>query len=228
MASIGSQAKIAELVRAYDEVGIPMKFTPSQAKLLVSTWKRLAEGTPATPSDIAALAVEAGMTADEANDFLVWMSEKNDDGAILGTMGLTQTDWSNIKFVADGIDLHVWCALDSLFLPPLINKTVQVEVLAAMSREPVRFSVGPDSIGHIEPAGAVMTTVVPALPDIANLQAVEEVWGIFCHHSLFFASREEAEDWVATKEGLDISILDLPDAYEVASRSFAGLKNLAH
>lgn len=227
MTSIETKAKVDELVQAYDEVGIPPKFTPPQAKLLVSTWKRVAEGTPATPSEIEVLAADAGMTIDEANDFLVWMSEKNEAGDILGTMGLTQTDWSNITFNAEGVALHVWCALDSLFLPPLINKTVQVEVPAAVSGDPVRFTVGPDSIGQIEPAGAVMTTVVPKLPDIANLQAVEEIWGIFCHHSLFFASREEAEGWVANKEGLDISILDLPDAYEVASRSFSHLKNPA-
>jgi hypothetical protein len=50
-------------------------------------------------------------------------------------------------------------------------------------------------------------------PDDADMSSVEAIWGTFCHHLFFFASREEAERWAAGRH--DIEILSVEEAYEL-------------
>jgi alkylmercury lyase len=42
---------------------------------------------------------------------------------------------------------------------------------------------------------------------------VEAIWGTFCHHIFFFASREEAGRWAAGRD--NIEILSVEEAYEL-------------
>ncbi len=228
MTSTSSTATVDELVRAYDQLGIPPKFPPQEARVLIGVWRALAEGVPVTPQRVAEIAAGAGMTEGEATEFLKGMSEKDDDGNILGTMGLTQTEWSQIKFNVEGQQLRTWCALDAIFLPLMLNKTAKVEVPSAPSGGPIYLTLGPAGIDSVDPPEAVMSTVVPSISERAGVQSVEEIWMIFCHHSLFFRSRSEAEEWAAGKESLDISVLSIEEAYEVASRAFQGLRHYAN
>ena len=217
---------IDQLVEAYERIGIPPKFSPAQSKLLIGVWRAVAEGSPVTPERIAAIAAESGMKAEEATEFLGWMSEKDDAGNILGTMGLTQTDWSSIKFRVEGHELHAWCALDTFFLPLMLDKTAEIEVPAA-SGPSVKLRIGPERAEAVEPKGATMTTVVPTLTETGGVESVEGIWNIFCQHSLYFPSREEAEGYAAQHQDLEIRVLSIEDAYEVAKRSFAGLRQYA-
>ncbi len=228
MTSTSSTATVEELVRAYDELGIPPKFSPQEARVVIGVWRALAEGAPVTPQRVAEIAAGAGMTEGEATEFLKWMSEKDDDGNILGTMGLTHAEWSQIKFTVDGHQLRTWCALDAIFLPLMLNKTAKVEMPSAPSGEPIYLTLGPAGVEGVEPPEAVMSTVVPSISERAGVESVEEIWKIFCHHSLFFRSRSEAEEWAAGKESLDISVLSIDEAYEVASKAFEGLRHYAN
>ena len=217
---------IDQVVEAYERIGIPPKFSPAQSKLLIGTWRAVAEGSPVTPERIAAIAAESGIKAEEATEFLGWMSEKDGAGNILGAVGLTQTDWSSIKFRVEGRELHAWCALDTFFLPLMLNKVVDVEVPAA-SGSSVKLRIGPERAELVEPKGATMTTVVPTAFESAGIEAVEGIWNIFCQHSLYFPSREEAERFADERRDLGVRVLSIEDAYEVAKRSFAGLRQYA-
>ncbi len=228
MTSTSSTSTIDELVRAYDQLGIPPKFSPQEARVLIGVWRALAEGAPVTPQRVVELAAGAGMTEGEATEFLKWMSEKDDDGNILGTLGLTHAEWSQIKFNVDGHQLRTWCALDAIFLPLMLNRTAMVEVPSAPSGGPIYLTLGPAGIDRVDPPEAVMSTVVPSISERAGVESVEEIWMIFCHHSLFFRSRSEAEEWAAGKESLDISVLSIEEAYEVASRAFQSLRHYAN
>ena len=220
-----SKPTVEALLEAYARLGIPPEFSPAQSRVLIGTWRAIAEGVPVTPERIAGIAAESGMNAEEATEFLTWMSEKDDAGNILGTLGLTQTDWPPAKFTVDGHELHAWCALDTFFLPLMLNKTADVEVPAATG-ESIRLRIGPERVESVEPAGAVMTTVVPTISETEGVESVEGIWNIFCHYSLYFLSREEAEAFAAEKD-LEISALSIEDAYEVASRGFADLREYA-
>ena len=220
-----SKSTVEALVETYARIGIPWAFSPAQSKVLIATWRAIAEGLPVTPERISGIAADSGMSTEEASEFLTWMSEKDDAGNILGTMGLTQTDWSPAKFTVDGHELHAWCALDTFFLPLMLNKTADVEVPAATGGS-IRLRIGPERVESVEPAGAVMTTVVPTISETEGVESVEGIWNIFCHYSLYFRSREEAEAFAADAD-LEISVLSIEDAYEVASRMFAGLREYA-
>ena len=225
-----SKPVVEELLETYKRIGIPPEFSPAQSKVLTATWRAVAEGVPVTAERIAGIAAVSGMSADEAIEFLTWMSEKDDAGNILGTMGLTQTDWPPATFTVDGHELHAWCALDTFFLPLMLNKTADVEVPAATG-ESIRLRIGPERVESVEPAGAVMTTVVPTVSEgdqsvTEGVESVEGIWNIFCHHSLYFHSREEADAFVASKD-LEIAVLSIEEAYEVASRAFADLRQYA-
>lgn len=221
----GSNPTVEALLEAYARTGMPPKFSPAQSSVLIATWHAIAEGVPVTPERIAGIAADSGMSAEEANEFLGWMSEKDEAGNILGTMGLTQTDWPPAKFTVDGHELHAWCALDTLFLPLMLNKTADVEVPAATGGS-IRLRIGPERVESVEPASAVMTTVVPTVSDTEGIEAVEGIWNSFCHYSLYFPSREEAEAFAADKDP-EITVLSIEDAYEVASRTFADLREYA-
>ncbi len=220
-----SKPVVEELLETYKRIGLPPAFSPAQSKVLVATWRAVAEGVPVTPERIAGIAADSGMSADEAVEFLTWMSEKDEAGNVLGTMGLTQTEWPPAKFTVDGNELHAWCALDTFFLPLMLNKTADVEVPAATG-EPIRLRIGPERVESVEPAGAVMTTVVPTVSETEGVESVEGIWNIFCHYSLYFRSREEAVAFAADAD-LELSVLSIEDAYEVASRMFAGLREYA-
>ena len=56
------------------------------------------------------------------------------------------------------------------------------------------------------------------------MASVEAIWGAFCHHILFFASREEAERWAAGRD--DIEILSVDEGFALARRLSSSL--LAH
>ena len=220
-----SKPVVDALLETYKRIGIPPEVTPAQSKVLIATWRAVAESVPVTPERIAGIAADSGMSSDEAVEFLTWMSEKDEAGNILGTLGLTQTDWSPAKFTVDGHQLHAWCALDTFFLPLMLNTTADIEVPAATG-ESIRLRIGPERVESVEPAGAVMTTVVPAISGTEGIESAEEIWNIFCHHSLYFRSREEADAFTAGKD-LEIIVLSIEDAYEVASRAFADLRQYA-
>lgn len=220
-----SKPTVEALVEAYARLGLPPAFSPAQSRVLIATWRAVAEGAPVTPERIAGIAADSGLSAEEATEFLTWMSEKDEAGNILGTMGLTQIDGSPAKFTVDGHELHAWCALDTFFLPLMLNKTADVEVPAA-SGEVIRLRIGPERVESVEPAGAVMTTVVPKISETEGVESVEGIWNIFCHYSLFFRSWGEAEAFASDKD-LEIIVLPIEDAYEVASRAFAGLREYA-
>ena len=49
--------------------------------------------------------------------------------------------------------------------------------------------------------------------------SVEAIWGAFCHHIFFFASREEARWWAAGRD--DIEILSVEEAHELMRLVFS-------
>jgi alkylmercury lyase len=73
--------------------------------------------------------------------------------------------------------------------------------------------VSPQGVEGVDPAAAAVVSMVIVDPADANMGSVEVIWGTFCHHILFFASREEAERWAAGRDGIEI--LSVEEAYEL-------------
>jgi alkylmercury lyase len=108
---------------------------------------------------------------------------------------------------ADGRTTYAWCALDTLFIPGIIGKTVRVEASDPISGEPISMVVDRDRARSISPAGALVSMVVPDAP--FGYDVIES----FCHRVRFFASEETGAQWIA--EHPDTTLLSVADAFEV-------------
>lgn len=109
-----------EVHEQLDQAGVRLEAPPDTARLVVRTLRRLAQGRPVPMTDVDGLASDLER-AEEAVDFIKQMTEKDDDGNVLGLMGLSLSDHPH-DFEVDGQDLHTWCAWDTLFLPPLLGR----------------------------------------------------------------------------------------------------------
>ncbi len=63
----------------------------------------------------------------------------------------------------------------------------------------VRLTVCPERVEEVSPAGAVVS-IVTLDPSKVDVSSLEEIYENFCEQIYFFASREEAERWIAGRE----------------------------
>jgi len=111
------------------------------------------------------------------------------------------------RLSADGQTTYAWCALDTLFIPGIIGKTVRVEASDPISGQPISMLVDRDGAREVSPAGALMSIVVPSGP--FGYDVIES----FCHRVLFFVSEETGAKWIA--EHPNTTLLSVADAFEV-------------
>ena len=175
----------------------------------LATYRRLALGKPVPRREIAA---EAGILEVEVRRILGdWIGVFSDsEERVIGFWGLAIPKMKH-RFVVDGVELHAWCAWDTLFLPALLRETARVESACATSGEPVRLTVSPTTIERSEPALPVVSFVAP---EASRFQ--QDVINNFCHYVHFFRSRNDGEAWVARHPGT--FLLTLEEAFELAQR----------
>lgn len=187
-------------------------YGPTLSRVLSSTWKLLARGRPVTEEQVIAIAADARASLSEANEFLSRVTERDANGNIVGAMGLSLNEHVH-TFIVDDTPMSTWCALDTLFLPAMIGKAATVESTSPVRRETIRLKVTPEGVESCSPPGAVVSVRVID-PKDADMSAVSTIWSSFCHHIYFFASREEGEEWAASRS--DIEIVSVDEAYELA------------
>jgi len=113
------------------------------------------------------------------------------------------------------VELHTWCAWDTLFLPELLGRTARVESACETSGQPVRLTVSPAAVESAEPAAPFVSFVAP---DASRFEG--DIIKRFCHYVHFFRSRDDGETWAAKSPGT--FLLTLEEAVELAR-----LKNYA-
>ena len=146
------------------------------------------------PVDPAAVATEVGVPVERVVQKLdSWPGVYRDgDGRLVGFWGhaIAPLD-PEYRFLVDGQTTYAWCALDTLFIPPLLGKAVRVEASDPLTGEPVSLTVERDGVRDVRPAGALVSMVVPDGP------FGYDVIDSFCHKVLFFASDASGARWVA-------------------------------
>ena len=111
--------------------------------------------------------------------------------------------------------MFTWCALDTLFLPTLLDQTASIESESPVSKAKVRLTVGPRRVEAVDPPGAAVS-IVQVDPDADEMNSVEAIWTAFCHHVFFFASRQGAEAWAADRANRDaIEIVSVDEAFSL-------------
>ena len=192
-----------------------------RSRLLVQVWRALAAGGPVTGSQIDEFVSDLGIKAEDADQFLRQMTERDDDDSIVGIMGLSLNDHPH-KFTVDGVQMATWCAADTLFLPAMLGQTATIESESPESNEKVRLTVGAEGVQTLDPADAVISFVVP---EETNMTSVASIWMTFCQHIFFFTSQGEAEQWANGRD--DIRIMSLDEGFELTKQLWAGVLSFA-
>ena len=209
-------------VRKLTEAGGVVDYGPDLSRLLVRVMRTLAQGSPVAEEQISQIITDLGVDRIKANHFLSQVAERDESGNVAGIMGMSLNKTSH-RLNLNGTRLYAWCAMDTLFLPAMLDQTVTIESKSPVSRQIVRLTVSPQKVEGFEPAGAVLSFVIVE-PEEANMNSVESIWNTFCHHIYFFASRKEAEKWADGRK--DLEILPVEQAYELSkmlsSRFLAG------
>jgi alkylmercury lyase len=216
---------VAEIARRYGELNIPGVRPADESRLIIRILAEIAKGSPIGAKRVRVLATEAGMDPDIAEALLATVTEPNADGDVIGMMGLSQNQDFDIRFTVGDKSLRTWCALDSLFLPLLLDQPAVVEAESALRGEPIRFVVGPEGIVESQPSGITVSLVLPSTTAREGIKQVTDLWLTFCHQIRFFVSPEEAEEWAWSKRGLELAQLTLPETFELASIAWADLRS---
>lgn len=149
----------------------------------------IAELAAGEPVDVARVAERAGAPADDVRDFLQSSpAEFDGDGRLVG-FGLTLRPTPH-RVELDGRTLYTWCAPDTLELPALLGRPVQVESRCFATGEPVRVEVDPDGVRSVDPEDAVVSMV---LPDVCMSDFRQKL----CDQQHFFSCAAAAAGWRA-------------------------------
>ena len=109
------------------------------------------------------LAAHLGTSRDEAAALLRSLAvggvELAEDGSAVGAALTTRP--TPHRFRVRGKDLYAWCALDTLFLPGLIDATAEVRSTCPESGQEIRLVVAPDRVESCLPDTAVLSVVIP-------------------------------------------------------------------
>jgi alkylmercury lyase len=171
-------------------------------QLLPQVVRLLARGRPLTAAQLDPLVADLGIAPDAAHQFLRQMTERDARDQIIGAMGLSLGDHPHRLSVA-GVRLSAWCALDTLFLPVILQQAATIESPSPVTGHPIRLRVSPTQVEGVSPAGAVVSLVLTDLRR-EDLASVEAIWSAFCTHTHFFATHDEGERWVGRRDDLVI------------------------
>ena len=200
-----------------------LDFDPQGARLFVAVLRALSQGKPLSPEAVAALANGLGIPAEKAQE-LDWVAEKNEQGGIVGLAGLSLNDWNHTFWVNDR-RFTTWCALDTLYLTPLLGQTTQVETRDPVTKEPIRLTIDPEGVRSHTPGSATLSIIIPQVR-IKGLQSAEQIWSAFCSYSHFFTSEQTARAWFAGKE-IEPLFLTIEEGFELGRKWFENIGRYA-
>ena len=165
----------------------------------------LARGYPVTRERLASV---LQMTAEQVGEVLAALADLEVDpsGNVVG-WGLTFIPTPH-HFRVTGQTFYIWCALDALIYPALLQVTANVESSCPVSGTLVSLSVTPTGVHDLAPPGSVVSLVIPE-----QGSACDRGRGSFCNRSLFFRSRQDALTWRASSP--TARLLSVADAYQV-------------
>ncbi len=178
--------------------------TPKQLDLVLAVYRAMLAGKP---SEIAAIAADAGWESVEAaNQLAEWPGVYlNESNQLIGFWGLTVDPISTHVVTTESGSSWAWCALDPLFILPLVGAHGTVAARSEVTGTPVGLDVAPDRTSSLSPGGDVYVSfLVPSGPFTSEVQLT------FCDYVLYFDGKPAADRW--TSEHAGTTALPLDDA----------------
>lgn len=176
--------------------------------VLVKLYQLLAEGKPVSHKDLA-----QAMDCSEKDIEQVFEGLKgiyrDEQGRIEGFWGIAALEETPHSLVVDGKKVHAWCAWDTLFIPEILQKTVQVTSECPVTKKEIRLIVSPKGIEKVEPEGVVISFLMLEKLD-------DNIVNSFCHYINFFTSSVAFAEW--KKNHPDVFELSLNDAFIIGKK----------
>ncbi len=216
-----STSNVAEIARALRDSDFPPHLSNDESRLFIQVLRLVAEGRPVSPVQIEDAASSIQMPLETAIALLSKVSEKDDDGNIVGTFGLSQRAHPHRFELKDRV-LSTWCAWDALFLPALLGQTADVETSCPATNENIRVRITPEHVENVVPSGSVISIVIPKVAG-TDLQTAQDIRMSFCRLVHFFASKDAASAWALERHADDVRILSLEEGYQLGREAFAQL-----
>ena len=187
-------ATVDQLVDAISEAMPPLN--TKQLELVLSTYRAMLAGTPA---DVTAIAAGAHWPTDEAASQLrEWPGVYFDDqGSVIGFWGLTVAPISTHLVTTKAGSSWAWCALDPLFILPLVQESGTVATRSGITGKPVELQVNRDGVKPIAAQGdeVYVSFVTPTGPFTSDVRLT------FCDYVHYFDSRQSADRWTSQHPG---------------------------
>lgn len=158
--------------------------TPETWAIRVEAYRLLSKGAQVAVEEIAHA---SGHEVADVERCLQGSSDLTEDGTVEAFMGLSLRPTQHLIKI-DGTQLYSWCALDLLFIPPILGLTAEIESPSPTSGEVVRAIVARTGVEDLVPTEAVVS-VVPIRP------GTDEIRGAFCNFVHFFVSDADASPW---------------------------------
>lgn len=199
------------LVQAFPEIN------REQQQLSLHIYRSLALGKPVSVTQLQKL---TGLTAGFISQNLQsWPGVFFDDHKnVVGFWGLTTRETSH-RLNVDGQTSYTWCAWDSLFIPTLLAKTVQVSSLCPDTKRKIELEISPDQLKIIGDKPLYVSFLV-----LDEAEMKEDIIAKFCHFVYFFDSKSVAEQWLSEHPGT--FLLSLVDAFSIGKNFNAARYNL--
>ncbi len=176
--------------------------TARQLDLVMATYRAMLAGKP---SQIAAIAADAGWDPAEAtNQIAEWPGVYLDEAKrVIGFWGLTVEPISTHVVTTESGRSWAWCALDPLFILPLLGERGTVAARSGVTGTPVELDVAPNKASRVSPGDEVYVTfLVPSGP------FTDDVRLTFCDYVLFFDGKPAADRWTNEHPGTTAMPLD--------------------
>jgi alkylmercury lyase len=171
-------------------------------KLLVHLWRALAAGRPLGDAEIRSAIEATDVAPDDALDFLRKVTERDSQGRVTGIMGLSLNDHPHRLTVA-GVTLSAWCAVDTLFLPAMLDAAATVESRSPVSGRLIRLEIAP--AGIVERAPATVAVSLPLLrAEEIDTSSSATIRSAFCNRIHFFWNEEEAARWITGRGEMEV------------------------
>lgn len=171
----------------------------------------LAAGHPIPRAEALAAIGELEIDHGKARAFLDSATERTEGGEIAG-FGLT-CNQTNHHVTIDGARMSTWCAMDTMVFAVVLGRTLLVESTAPGTDQTVRLQAHPHGPDDIDPPTAVITWPRRSKSEV-DLGSVSGILASLCNHSLFFATRDQAQRWAGGRA--DVAILSVQDGFEIA------------
>src|SRR5215475_10418694 len=169
---------LSETIAALEATGLPDQFTPEVSRLVIHLLRQIAQGQPVRMGQVQQLASSLDVSNDAADRVIQQMCERNQQGSVVGLLGLSQNDYAH-TFQLNRQRLSTWCALDALFLPILLDQTAEVTVRCPVTRDAIHLTISPKQVERYHPESVVVSMVIPDIR-LDSLASVEYIWNAFC------------------------------------------------